>query len=352
MTVQISKITKRYGTTLAIRDLSIHFPKEGTVAIMGPSGCGKTTLLQMLAGLQRPNQGTLQCNARSTAYVFQEPRLLPWRTVADNIRLARCQSSPPSRSVEEWLLAVGLPDCARRYPEELSGGMKQRVGIAQALIGNPDLLILDEPTVGLDPKQIIEIRNLIARLGKNHTVILSSHILSEIQEVCERIIIINRGKIIADDTPDNLSKNLSDDHSIQLRVKGTEAELHKILGSVPGIKEYRCIGSKEEGSFDFVIEPKPGCDIRGAISDRMSERKKTILSLRSGEMTLEQIFLRLTDAADKGASLFVKNEEVLEKTPEETVKIKFDPETGTATVGEATDTQAEYGSDKDEEDED
>ena len=163
MNVQVSKITKRFGGTVAIRDLSIRFPDEGTVAIMGPSGCGKTTLLQMVAGLQRPSQGSVQCNATSSAYVFQEPRLLPWRTVADNIRLARSKKSPPSRSVEQWLEAVGLADCAQRYPDELSGGMKQRVAIARALYCDTDLLLMDEPFRGLDEAMRDQIIDLVRR---------------------------------------------------------------------------------------------------------------------------------------------------------------------------------------------
>ena len=207
MTVQISKITKRFGTTLAIRDLSIHFPKEGTVAIMGPSGCGKTTLLQMLAGLQRPNQGTLQCNARSTAYVFQEPRLIPWRTVADNIRLARCQSSPPSRSVEEWLLAVGLPDCARRYPEELSGGMKQRVAIARALYCDSELLLMDEPFRGLDEAMRGKIMELVRneRNAPGKLTLLVTHDKAEAQALADSILLFS-GAPASDYTWEQISR--------------------------------------------------------------------------------------------------------------------------------------------------
>ena len=182
-----------------------------------------------------------------------------------------------------------------RLIKNLSKGYRQRVGIAQALVGNPDVLILDEPTVGLDPKQIIEIRNLIARLGKNHTVILSSHILSEIQPVCERVIIINQGHIVADDTPEMLSKALSKDHSLIARVVGEEKDVMGVLKSVLGVESVVCLGKHEEGSLDYAIEPKAGMDIRAGISGRLAERKKQLLSLASNELTLEQIFLRLTD---------------------------------------------------------
>ena len=176
----------------------------------------------------------------------------------------------------------------------LSKGYKQRVGFAQALIGNPEVIILDEPTVGLDPKQIIEIRNLIARLGKNHTIILSSHILSEIQAVCERVIIINRGELVADDTPDQLSKALSNDHSVVARVAGTEEEVTRILESVKDVQSVVCLGKKEENTLDYVITPVIGADIRRGVSERLSERKKPLLMLSSNELTLEQVFMRLT----------------------------------------------------------
>ena len=160
MTVKLTNVTKQFGTVQAIRDLSVTFPQSGTVAIMGPSGCGKTTILQMLAGLSRPNRGTVQCSATSIAYVFQEPRLLPWRTVADNIRLARSKGVS-SRTPEQWLAALGLEDCANRYPEELSGGMRQRVAIARALYCESDLLLMDEPFRGLDEATRAQVMELV-----------------------------------------------------------------------------------------------------------------------------------------------------------------------------------------------
>ena len=162
MIVRVSGISKQFGTTIAIRDLSVSFPEHGIVAIMGPSGCGKTTLLQILAGLQRADRGTVQCRPSSIAYVFQEPRLLPWRTAVENIRLARSSSAPkPSRTAEEWLNAMGLGDCTTRYPEELSGGMRQRVAIARALYCDSDLLLMDEPFKGLDEATRMQVMELV-----------------------------------------------------------------------------------------------------------------------------------------------------------------------------------------------
>ena len=229
-------------------------------------------------------------------------------------------SFPKGPHLGEIVKLVKIDNVKNRLIKNLSKGYRQRVGIAQALVGNPDVLILDEPTVGLDPKQIIEIRNLIARLGKNHTIILSSHILSEVQAVCERVIIINRGKIIADDTPDMLSKNLSTDHSLVARVVGEEKEITAVLNSVLGVQSVTCLGRHENGSLDYQIVPEEGKDIRAAVSSRLAERKKPLLSLAANELTLEQIFLRLTDGT----------QEIAVKTEENAVRVKLEDD-GTVT---------------------
>lgn len=357
--IEVSSLSKRYGNHLAVDDVSFSIKKGEVVGFLGPNGAGKSTIMNIMTGYLSLTAGHVSIDEfdimnnpeeakRRIGYLPEIPPLYTDMTVKEYLYFMydlKKVKFPKKPHIEEIVRLVKIDNVYNRLIKNLSKGYRQRVGIAQALIGNPDLLILDEPTVGLDPKQIIEIRNLIARLGKNHTVILSSHILSEIQEVCERIIIINQGKIIADDTPDNLSKSLSDDHSISLRVKGTEAELYKILNTVPGVKEIRSIGSKEVGSVDFVLEPKVGCDIRAAVSERLSERKKTVLSLRSNEMTLEQIFLRLTDDADKGAALFRKK--TAEERPEvaataETPRVRVDVASGEFVLGEDTESEKEF----------
>ena len=205
---------------------------------------------------------------------------------------------PKKSHINEILKLVKIDDVQNRLIKNLSKGYRQRVGFAQALIGNPDVLILDEPTVGLDPKQIIEIRNLIAKLGKNHTIILSSHILSEIQSVCKRVIIINQGEIIADDISENLSAKLSSDLSLVARIICSENEMLETLKTVKDVKSVVCLGCKENGSFDFLIEPEDNCDIRAAVFERVVSRGKTLLSLTSNSASLEQVFLKLTEVAD------------------------------------------------------
>ena len=353
--IEVSGLSKRYGNHLAVNNANFSIQKGEVVGFLGPNGAGKSTIMNIMTGYLSLTAGKVSIDGfdimdnpeeakKRIGYLPEIPPLYTDMTVKEYLSFMydlKKVKFPKKPHLEEIARLVKIDNVYNRLIKNLSKGYRQRVGIAQALIGNPDLLILDEPTVGLDPKQIIEIRNLISRLGKNHTIILSSHILSEIQEVCERIIIINRGVIIADDTPDNLSKKLSHDHSLALRVKGTEAEIYKILNTVQGIKEIRFIGSKEAGSVDYIIEPKDGFDVRGAVADRLAERKKTILNLSSNEMTLEQIFLRLTDAADRGTMLLeqAKTEEKAEA--KSSVKVKFDLDSGEATLGEETQAEKE-----------
>ena len=181
-----------------------------------------------------------------------------------------------------------------RLIKNLSKGYRQRVGLAQALIGNPPVLILDEPTVGLDPNQIIEIRTLIKKLGQHHTIILSSHILQEIEAVCDRIIIISQGTLVADDTAANLSAQYSGDRRLLVRVAGPEADVQRLITGIPGVTKATAFGEKEAGVYEFAIEPAQGADIRRELFSRLAARGWALMGLRSMEMTLEDIFITLT----------------------------------------------------------
>jgi ABC-2 type transport system ATP-binding protein len=206
---------------------------------------------------------------------------------------------PKAPHIDEICRLVKIDNVANRLIRNLSKGYRQRVGIAQALVGNPDVLILDEPTVGLDPKQIIEIRTLITELGKNHTVILSSHILSEIQAVCERVIVINHGKLVADGSPEELSKALSSDHTFTARIGGPKTEVMKLLSTIPGVVNVTCVGLNEKESNDYIIEPDNKTDIRRQLFNRLADRHWPLLMLKTNEMSLEQIFLRITEMTDE-----------------------------------------------------
>ena len=201
---------------------------------------------------------------------------------------------PKDKHLDEICRLTKIDNVYNRLIANLSKGYKQRVGIAQALIGNPPVLILDEPTVGLDPKQIIEIRNLIKSLGRNHTVILSSHILPEVQAVCERVIVINRGKLVADGNTDTLAHNLSTDFRLVARIDGPEKEVEHALIAMENVKEVLCYGEKEKGVFEFSIETDEDHDVRRNLFALLARKGWPLLSLRNTDLTLEEVFLRLT----------------------------------------------------------
>ncbi len=345
--IEVSGLSKKYGNHLAVKNASFSIQKGEIVGFLGPNGAGKSTIMNIMTGYLSLTEGKVTIDGfdiveqpeqakKRIGYLPELPPLYVDMTVREYLNFMydlKKVKFPKKPHIDEILKLVRIEDVQNRIIKNLSKGYRQRVGIAQALIGNPDLLILDEPTVGLDPKQIKEIRNLIVRLGKNHTIILSSHILSEIQEICKRVIIINRGDIVADDTQDNLSKTLSTDHSLTVRAAGREEELYKILATVPGIKSLNSLGVKEPNTCDFVIEPKAGVDLRRHVSERLTERNKTILSLYSNELSLEQIFLRLTDMSDNAAIL----SETKKKAEKSAAKVKIDFESGEAVIGEETD---------------
>ena len=201
---------------------------------------------------------------------------------------------PREAHLNEICALVKIEDVRRRLIKNLSKGYKQRVGLAQALIGNPPVLILDEPTVGLDPQQIIEIRNLISRLGKRHTVILSSHILSEVQAVCERIIVINKGKIVADGDPHTLARELSPEHGLVAVIRGEKNKVQALLNGIDGVARVTIQAEREPGAWAYAVEPKDGCDVREQLFYRLAQNQMPLLSLQSNEMTLEDLFLKLT----------------------------------------------------------
>ena len=231
-------------------------------------------------------------------YLPEQPPLYLDMTVMEYLKfvygLKKCKL-PINSHLKEICNLVKITDVKDRVIKNLSKGYKQRVGLAQALVGNPPVLILDEPTVGLDPQQIIEIRALIKKLGKNHTVILSSHILPEIQAVCDKIVIINRGKVVANDSADNLAKNMSADHKLVIRCEGNPADVKKLLSAIPGMDEvFVNRENVEEGVSEYFLNAKPGTDIRREVSKRLASRNYTLLMMKSSELTLEEVFLKIT----------------------------------------------------------
>ena len=330
--INVTGLSKRYGTHLAVENANFQISKGEVIGFLGPNGAGKSTIMNILTGYLSMTQGKVEIDGyditeypeeakKRIGYLPEIPPLyidMKVREYLNFIYDLKKVKFPKKAHIDEILKLVKIDNVQNRLIKNLSKGYRQRVGFAQALVGNPDVLILDEPTVGLDPKQIIEIRNLIERLGRNHTIILSSHILSEIQAVCKRVIIINRGQIIADDTAENLSDKLSSDQTLVVRIACREKDMLEALSTVKGVANVTSLGTKEEGSTDYLIEPKEGCDVRADVFERVVSRGKTLLSLSSNKASLEQIFLRLTEAAD--------NDEVRRMlgTAEETA---FEPET-------------------------
>ena len=308
--IEVTGLSKRYGTYLAVENVSFSINKGEVVGFLGPNGAGKSTIMNILTGYLSLTQGKVTIDGFDIAenpeeakkrigYLPELPPLYTDMKVREYLNFVydlKKVKFPKGPHIDEIMRLVRIDHVQNRLIRNLSKGYRQRVGFAQALIGNPDVLILDEPTVGLDPQQIIEIRNLITRLGKNHTIILSSHILSEIQAVCDRIIIINYGEIIADDLQDNLSEKLSTDHSLVARVICDERDMLATLKTVKDVKDVVLLGKKESGAYDFEIIPEEGADVRAGVSGRIAERKKQLLSLTSNRLTLEQIFLKLTQA--------------------------------------------------------
>ena len=310
--IKVTGLSKRYGTHLAVKDVSFEISKGEVIGFLGPNGAGKSTIMNILTGYLSMTQGKVEIDGfdiveypeeakRRIGYLPELPPLYTDMKVREYLNFIydlKKVKFPKKPHIDEILKLVQIENVQNRLIKNLSKGYRQRVGFAQALIGNPDVLILDEPTVGLDPKQIIEIRNLIGRLGKNHTIILSSHILSEIQAVCKRVIIINKGQIIADDTAENLADKLSDDRSLLARIVCTEDEMLSTLRTVKGVKSVTSLGQMERGSFDFIIEPEEGADVRSNVFDRVVSRGKKLILLKDNKLSLEQIFLRLTEADD------------------------------------------------------
>ena len=338
--IEVTGLSKRYGTHLAVENVSFSINKGEVVGFLGPNGAGKSTIMNILTGYLSLTQGKVEIDGfdivenpeeakRRIGYLPEIPPLYIDMKVKEYLGFIydlKKVKFPKGPHIDEIMRLVKIDGVKNRLIKNLSKGYRQRVGFAQALIGNPDVLILDEPTVGLDPKQIIEIRNLIGKLGKNHTIILSSHILSEIQAVCKRVIIINKGQIIADDTPDSLSYKLSSDHSLVARIACNEDDMLVALSSVKGVKRVTSLGKKEAGAYDFNIVPEDGEDIRAAVFKRVAERGKTLLSLSSNDISLEQIFLRLTEAADNDEArrmlgLDKMEEEVAEEAPSIEIEI-------------------------------
>lgn len=311
--IEVKNLTKRYGKITALNDISFTVDTGEVLGFLGPNGAGKSTTMNIITGYISSTSGTVTVDGSE---ILEEPKKtkqkigylpeLPPLYIDMAVRkylefmfdLKRVRL-PKKEHIDEVMRLVGLEQHGKRLIKNLSKGYRQRVGFAQALLGNPPVIILDEPTVGLDPKQIIEIRKLIKSLGKKHTVIFSSHVLSEISATCDRIIIIADGKIIADAKTGELSGVLTDKRELLLTAEGNAADIQNELKKIPGVQKVKKT-AETDGTAQFALEYKPGADIRRDVFSAMTRLQSPILEMRSGSESLEELYLRLTGSVKGG----------------------------------------------------
>lgn len=306
--IEVSNLYKNYGSRTALHGISFSVADGEILGFLGPNGAGKSTTMNILTGCITPTGGKALINGvdilddpmrakKDIGYLPEIPPLYPDMTVDEYLNfvygLKKC-SYPKNSHLGEIRELTGVEDVRNRVIRNLSKGYRQRVGLAQALVGNPQTIVLDEPTVGLDPKQIIEIRSLIRKLGKNHTVILSSHILSEVQATCDKIVVIDKGKLVAFDTAENLSKKLSGDRRLLVHIEGKKDKVSAILKEISGISSVHAGRNVEENVTEYELEMTEGTDIRRDLFNKMAENGCPILLMKGSELTLEEIFLKLT----------------------------------------------------------
>lgn len=308
--IQVKNVTKKYGNVTAVDNISFTVKDGEVVGFLGPNGAGKSTTMNMITGFIEPTEGSIEINGydiskkakkakKQLGYMPENVPLYMDLTVKEFVsymaEIKLVERAKRKEEVETVIKETGLKEVENKLIRNLSRGYKQRVSMAGALVGNPDVLILDEPTVGLDPKQIIEIRNLIKSLGKKHTVILSSHILSEISQICERVIILNKGKIVAIDTPKNLEEKTKEQNILYVTVEDKEESMPFIKNKIPDIQEIEMIKDNEDGTKQYKVISSAEKDIRKLLFEKLPKEGITIFELKKAETTLEDAFIKLVD---------------------------------------------------------
>ena len=307
--IEVQHLTKRYGPTTAVDDVSFRVEKGEILGFLGPNGAGKTTTIRVLTGYMPPTEGKavvagydvfekpIEAKQR-TGYLPETPPLYPEMTVREyltfvaNLKLGALPKSQRRSRVDTAMKKTHVDDMANRHCSKLSKGYRQRVGLAQALIHDPEVLILDEPTAGLDPKQIIETRDLIRGLGGDHTIILSTHILPEVAQTCQRVVIINRGRVVAEDTPENLTHQVKGAATLYVQVEA-DSDPTELLRTVPGVSTVT-VADTHGRLKGFEIEAQPNRDVRRDVARAVVDRGWGLLELRPTRLSLEEIFLQLT----------------------------------------------------------
>ena len=309
--IEINHLVKNYGSKFAVDDVSFRVGEGEIVGFLGPNGAGKSTTMNILTGYLSSTSGEAKVGGidilenpdeakKLIGFLPEQPPLYIDMTVQEYLNfvydIKACKLNR-EKHLAEIRKVTKIDDVKNRLIRNLSKGYRQRVGIAQALVGNPPVIIFDEPTVGLDPKQIIEIRNLIRSLGKNHTVVLSTHILSEVQSVCDRIIIINEGKIIADEKTENITQAVDQNRRWNVKIAGPQREVLAALGAIPGVTSVELTGERELDSYVYRLETERNADVRKPLFYAMAEKNWPILGLEAVGMNLEEVFVRITERA-------------------------------------------------------
>ena len=312
--IEVSHLTKRYGNHLALSDLSFTIPNGQIYGLLGPNGAGKSTTMNILTGCLAATSGEVRIDGvdifedpmaakRHLGYLPEQPPVYMDRTPWEYLRfVARAKGVKNlAQEVDRVMDLTQIADVRDRLIRNLSKGYRQRVGIAQAILGDPNIIILDEPTVGLDPRQITEIRELIQRLGENKTVILSSHILGEVQAVCERLLILSKGKLVACDTPANLEKQMSSASALEIDVCASREQAEKLLSRLPNVQSFKSKGTADRCQVRLETEKEHLEDLSKAVFFALAETGTPLLAMTPTKASLEDIFLELTDGKEPEA---------------------------------------------------
>lgn len=307
--IHVENLTKRYGQQRAVQGLSFTVKDGEILGFLGPNGAGKSTTMNIITGYLSSSEGSVVVNGfdilenpesakRQIGYMPEVPPLYVDMTVSEYLQFSASLKGVPRKGrnaeVQRTMELVKIGDVSNRIIKNLSKGYRQRVGFAQAMISDPPILILDEPTIGLDPQQINDFRNLLKSMGGSHTIILSSHILSEVSAVCERVLIFNRGRIVASDTPENLARGVSNRNVVLMRVKGKKTEVQKAMEQCHGILRYSILESIEPETTEMSVEGAKDSDIRVELFKTMCKANLAILLMKSADTTLEEAFLSIT----------------------------------------------------------
>ena len=365
--IEVKNVTKRYGNFTAVNNISFEVKDGEILGLLGPNGAGKSTTMNMITGFIEATEGNIVVNGydisknarkakKQIGYMPENVPLYQELTAKEFVKymaeLKGVERKKRKEEVENVLKETGLEEIQNKLIKNLSRGYKQRVSMAGALVGNPEVLILDEPTVGLDPKQILEIRNLIKNLGKKHTVILSSHILSEVSQICERVVIINKGNLVAIDTPENLEEKTKNKNVLYVTVEDAEEKMPSIKDKVQDIEELELVKDNEDGTKQYKIVSEENVDLRKTLFDILPKEGITIFELKKAEISLEDAFMKLIDENKESAEteeLEVTSEEQAVEEQDNNVEEVTDEENSTIVDEEETldETQEKIVADED-----